>query len=108
MPPYGRADDRLRTGHHTIVYELNQAMRELVADLPNMMFVDEERLASNHGKAVLFDDMVTEGAHHGTLTSALPHLLAREYLDCFAILTGASRIKCIITDLDNTLWSGVV
>lgn len=108
MPPHGRADARLPTGHARIVAELNELMRGLVADRPNMQFVDEERLAGNHGKATLFDDMVALSAHHGPLDPTLPRLLAREYLDCYVVLSGMGRIKCVITDLDNTLWRGVV
>ena len=108
VAPYGHADARLATGHHRIVFELNEQLRAFAAERPNVIFVDEERLAGNHGKSLLFDDMITTMAHHGTRTADLPHLLAREYLDCYVILSGLRRIKCIVTDLDNTLWQGVV
>jgi FkbH-like protein len=108
MPPHGRSDDRLPTGHHRVVFELNDLVRRMIAERSNMMFVDEERLAGNHGKAALFDDMITDSRHHGTLDSTLPRLLAKEYLDSYLILSGLRRIKCIVTDLDNTLWAGVV
>ncbi|HEX9102000.1 MAG TPA: HAD-IIIC family phosphatase [Polyangia bacterium] len=108
MAPHGRADFRLPTGHHRVVYELNELLRAHAAARPNMMYVDEERLAANHGKATLFDDMITVAAHHGPIDATLPRLLAREYLDCWTILTGDRRIKLVVTDLDNTLWAGVV
>jgi FkbH-like protein len=108
MPPHGRADFRLPTGHQRIVEELNQAIRERIAGRPNMMFVDEERLAGNHGKSALMDDMINVAAHHGALDAALPQLLAREFLACYLVLSGLRRIKCVVVDLDNTLWAGVV
>jgi FkbH-like protein len=107
-PPHGRADARLPTGHHKMISELDAHLRALVADRPNMMFIDEERLAGNHGKAALLDDMFNVSAHHGASGPRMAQLLAREYLDAFVILSGLRRIKCIVTDLDNTLWSGVV
>jgi FkbH-like protein len=108
MPPHGRADARLAMGHHAMSHELNAHLRALVAGHANTMFVDEERLTANAGKASLLDDLFTVTAHHGALDNRLPQLLAREYLDCYVVLSGLRRIKCIVTDLDNTLWQGVV
>jgi FkbH-like protein len=126
--PLGRTEFRHQHHFYRIIYELNQAMMDAIRNDPNAMFVDEERLLSAVGKARLTDDAVSTFSHHGPIDLVVghvptgvsreetfgtvrpchaPELFARAYLESFCIWKGIGRIKCIIVDLDNTLWPGL-
>jgi FkbH-like protein len=130
--PDGRSDFRLVFNFSQMIVEINEHLKCCLREHSNMFFVDEERVVSNAGKSNLMDDMVETYGHHGGLDTLdydpmagcmhtktraelygiepgrLSELLAREYLDCYSIFRGHLSIKCVIVDLDNTLWRGVV
>lgn len=112
-PPLGRAEFRSSLSFDWILAELNGLMRELLRDAPNAMFVDEERVWSYIGKAHVFGPMAAPYGCYmlkngdklllGGMTAT-----AREYFECYLAWSGHTRIKCVVVDLDNTLWPGVV
>lgn len=127
MSPLGLAEFRLKYNFYRIVSELNDVLIDAVKTDPSAMIIDEERILSRVGKARLMDDCVSVFSHHGPLDlmlesagSALEeisgpiqrchtaHLFSRAYLDAYVAWSGIGRIKCIVVDLDNTLWSGIV
>jgi FkbH-like protein len=123
--PLGRTEFRHTYHFYRIVYELNQLIMESIKDDPNAMFIDEERLLAAEGKLRLVDHALSTFSHHGpidmianrgeTVAESLgiaepnraPRLFARAYLDAYALWKGIGRIKCVIVDLDNTLWTGL-
>jgi hypothetical protein len=68
--------------------------------------VDCERLSALHGKQRWFDPRYWHLAKQGVALEALP-LLARHTAAVIAARLGLSR-KCLVLDLDNTLWGGVI
>ena len=78
----------------------------------------------------MLDDMIVPFGHHGAIddVSDAPRpegpkrieifgiqtrfvsmrLIAQEWLECYRLWTGSGRTKCIVCDLDGTLWSGVL
>jgi FkbH-like protein len=127
--PLGFTEFRNAQNYHRIVYELNEVITNVIRNDPNAMFVDEERLLSGVGKLRLIDDSVSTFSHRAPIdvvagaspvapsraetfdmvrSCHAPRLFAEAYLDCYVAWTGIGRIKCIIVDLDNTLWPGVV
>jgi FkbH-like protein len=126
--PLGRMEFRRPYHFYRIVYELNQVVIEALQTDPNGMLVDEERLLSAVGKLRLMDHAVSTFRHHGPIDLVAdddphgaaraatfgvlqpchaPELFARAYLESFLIWKGIDRIKCVIVDLDNTLWPGL-
>jgi hypothetical protein len=118
--PRGRMEFRSEVSYRRILFEVNEHICNLIRRAPNAFFVDEERIFANLGKRQLLDyapgayvnymgvqayDPATEGSplNHKPLA-----VMAMEYLDIFRMWTGRGRIKCIITDLDNTLWPGEI
>jgi len=124
VSPLGMHDFRHQYSFERIVFELNEHIRGLIRDDPDVMFVDEERIVANFGKRHLLDHLVAPFSHHGPIDMAMgvktessrqetfgisqpygaAHLFAQEYLDHYITWQGTRRIKCIIVDLDNTLW----
>ena len=68
--------------------------------------VDCERLSAQHGKARWFDPRFWHLSKQGVALDALP-LLARHTAAVIAARLGLSR-KCLVLDLDNTLWGGII
>lgn len=117
LSPYGRYEHAVEYNTRQVIAEVNGHIDEELRAHPHVMLLDEERLVARHGALTLFDDSVFPFGHHGgsldtTLDrpNQLPALgaaLAREYLDIHEAATRQGRIKCVVTDLDGTLWPGV-
>jgi FkbH-like protein len=73
---------------------------------PGVAFVDCERLAALVGKERWFDARYWHFAKQAVALDALP-ILARHTAAVIAARLGLSR-KCLVLDLDNTLWGGIV
>jgi FkbH-like protein len=127
--PLGRTEFRHTYNFCTVVHELNQTIADAIKGSRDAMLIDEECILSNVGKSLLLDHSVSVFSHHGTIdmefgtapagptrreTFAItepnlaPRMFAQAYLEAFVIWSGIGRIKCVIVDLDNTLWPGVV
>jgi FkbH-like protein len=72
----------------------------------SVRLVDCERVAAWYGKARWFDERYWYAARQGVALDALP-LLARHTTAVIASSLGLGR-KCIVVDLDNTLWGGMI
>ena len=126
--PLGTTEFRSTCNFYRIVNELNGVILEALRDEPNVMLIDEERILSAVGKSRLMDHSVSTFSHHAPLDFACgiapkapsreetfgmvqachaPHLFAQAYLDAYLVWSGIGHIKCVIVDLDNTLWPGV-
>jgi FkbH-like protein len=89
-------------------YAMTQALnRELAAAASEQVsIVDCDRLASDFGRHRWFDDRYWFRSKQAVALEALP-VLARHTAAVIAGRLGLSR-KCLVLDLDNTLWGGVV
>lgn len=80
---------------------------ELAASVPdNVAVVDCERLASLVGKRRWFDARYWHLAKQAVALDALP-VLARHTAAVVAARLGLGK-KCLVLDLDNTLWGGII
>ncbi|MBF6612560.1 MAG: HAD-IIIC family phosphatase [Chloroflexi bacterium] len=100
-------DLRDKLGQTQMFAEINMQLAEIArSSFKNVYIVDEDRIQSRSGKAQATDTRMW-------LTARLPwsdvvlRALAHEYMRYILPLKGLSR-KCIVVDLDNTLWGGVV
>lgn len=133
VSPFGAADFRHAPSVSDVAFRLNRAAREATARHADALFVDEEALAASFGKRWLMDDLVSTFSHHGLLGyppggvadeapedgKGLPEpaaaaasrttfhrLVSDAYLDLYAVWRGRDAIRCVVTDLDGTLWPG--
>lgn len=102
--PFGHLAMRLPGSHLSLVRELNRRIG--VAAGATVLLVDVERIASGMGKRRWFDPRLWYAARSPYAHAALPPL-ARETA---AVLAGDVGLapRCVVVDLDNTLWGGVV
>lgn len=103
-PALGHLAVRLPGSRYAMLRRLNAALGEAAGN--EVVLVDCERLASAWGKDRWFDDRYWFLAKQAVALDALP-LLARHTAAVIAADLGLSR-KCLVLDLDNTLWGGVV
>ncbi len=108
-PPWpwmGILDGHRGPGQVERVAELNAALLALCRDLPSAYIVDYAGLVDRVGASHWYDERMRHYAQAPIAHTALPELAA-EYVKFFRALKGKSK-KCLVLDLDNTLWGGVL
>ena len=102
--PLGHLALRLETSRPSLVRRLNERLAAAAGS--DVLVVDCDRLASRIGKAEWADPRLWFAARQPFSYHAL-RLLARETAAVVAGDVGLGA-RCLIVDLDNTLWGGVV
>jgi FkbH-like protein len=102
--PMGHLAARLSGSRLSMLRELNARLGEAAG--ANVSVVDCDMLSSIVGKRKWFDDKYWHLAKQAVSLDALP-LLARHTIAVLAADLGLSK-KCLVLDLDNTLWGGVI
>lgn len=102
--PAGHLGSRLDASRYWMSRELNQRLGAAAGN--SVSIVDCDRLSSVFGKGRWCDPRYWHLAKQAVALDALP-LLARHTAAVMAADLGLSR-KCLVLDLDNTLWGGVV
>lgn len=102
--PMGHLSSRLPGSRYMLLHRLNHALGEAASEAVSI--VDCERLSATFGKARWFDDRYWYLSKQAVALDALP-MLARHTAAVLAADVGLSR-KCLVVDLDNTLWGGVI
>jgi FkbH-like protein len=130
--PLGHRECRAEVGFFETLRAANQGILEACRRRARFHFIDEDRLFGNHGKRTLQDDMLNVYSHHGALDYAerihgkpAPHersvlesfgaseaaaerVLVDEYLSLMTLHLAPDPIKCVVVDLDGTLWPGAI
>lgn len=86
--------------------KLNYLLNQAAAEKKNIYPVDINAVQSNMGATRFKDDKLYYVAKMPFSLEALPYIAART-VDVIGALRGAVK-KCVILDLDNTLWGGVI
>jgi FkbH-like protein len=103
---WGHLGSQLRGSRQRMLQDLNLTLGEEAQHAPGVSIVDCDRLAAAFGKERWFNPRYWDLAKQGVALEALP-LLSRHTAAVFAAGLGLSR-KCLVLDLDNTLWGGVI
>jgi FkbH-like protein len=100
----GHLSARVPGSRVTLVRELNRRLAEAAG--ADVLLLDAERLAARIGKRRWLDARLWQAARQPMSAEALA-LLAR---DTAAVLAGDLGLgaRCLVVDLDNTLWGGVI
>ncbi len=103
---FGNFDQKVEGSLHAVVAALNVRLAE-AARAHNHVFVnDVEEIASYVGRATWFDNRLWNLYKTFCALDHLP-LVAKNVLDVVLAVRGRA-IKCVVLDLDNTLWGGVI
>jgi FkbH-like protein len=104
--PFGQFDLKIQQSLYTATQQLNAQLAEAARQRPNVLLCDMESIASYIGRKHWFDDRLWDMSK---TFCALEHLPAAAQALVDLVLAGLGHvIKCIVLDLDNTLWGGVV
>jgi FkbH-like protein len=102
--PLGHLSLRIPASRVSLVRELN---RRLALGAGNdVLLVDCERLAARVGKRRWLDPRLWYGTRQPVAHESLP-ILARETAAVLAADLGLAA-RCLVLDLDNTLWGGII
>jgi FkbH-like protein len=104
--PLGILDGQIGRSSSELIHDLNQALYRTTRVVTNAYIVDYARLIQRHGAGSWYDSRMEYYASLPIAQTKLP-VLAGEYLKYLRALTGKCK-KCVVLDLDNTLWGGVV
>lgn len=86
--------------------KLNYELMNLAQKYPNLFICDIAGIQNKFGRDFMFDSTVYVSTEMILSIDALPHVASRT-LDIISSLEGKFK-KCLILDLDNTVWGGVV
>ncbi len=102
--PFGHLSARLPGTRDAMVRTLNARLGNAAGN--DVLTVDCERLAGDFGKRRWFDDRYWHLSKQAVALDALPVLA----LHTAAVIAGDLGLakKCLVLDLDNTLWGGIV
>ena len=104
--PFGILENKQKFGFFKMVRRINDLLEERFRESSEVFVFDYDAFCSRHGKLHVTDyKMYYLGDFKLSFTS-MP-LLCDEYLAYIKPLLSRTR-KCLVLDLDNTLWGGVV
>ena len=86
--------------------KLNLELMNLAQAYPNLFICDIAGIQNKFGRDFMFDTTVYVSTEMILSIDALPYVASRT-LDIIASIEGKFK-KCLILDLDNTVWGGVV
>jgi FkbH-like protein len=105
-PSLGIAEGTTEFGQIKEIQNFNHALRLLGRENPSVYVVDYEGLVARHGVQSWYDERMALYAG-APIAQVMMGPLVSEYMKYFRALTGRSK-KCLVLDLDNTLWGGVL
>ena len=104
--PFGILDNKVDMGLKSFFYGLNQRLTDLYRESTQVYVVDLEGVASKHGKSRCLNfQMYYRGSF--VFSGSFLSVIADEYMGYIKALKNLSR-KCIVLDLDNVLWGGII
>ncbi len=104
--PFGILDNKVNLGLGEFFRTLNGTITDLYRESRQVYVVDLERVAGRHGKARCIDyEMYYRGSI--VFSESFVPVVADEYMSYVKSMKNLTR-KCIVLDLDNVLWGGIL
>ena len=102
----GVLDSQSEAGQSGLIRDINSQLRRIAASHRGVYVLDYDALVARHGSEHWHDERKWLMAR---LPIAADHLLdmAREWMR-FVIPLSGRVAKCLVVDLDNTLWGGII
>jgi len=105
-PEFGVLDLQFQEGQTSSVLKLNEWLAKKCRALPRTYVVDYLGIVSRFGALHWYDDRLNHIARAPIAMEMLQHLVS-DYMRFLRAFTGQSK-KCLVLDLDGTLWGGVL
>ena len=104
--PYGICEVRTEYGLKEMVYDFNARLADAFRSDPQVFLFDFNSFVSKYGEINVLDYRQFLVGDIKVSLSYIPHL-AEELMGYVKANLGVNR-KCIVLDLDNTLWGGII
>lgn len=104
--PYGICEVRTEYGLKEMVYDFNARLADAFRSDPQVFLFDFNSFVSKYGEINVLDYRQFLVGDIKVSLSYIPHL-AEELMGFVKANLGVNR-KCIVLDLDNTLWGGII
>lgn len=105
-PSLGVLDSTSEIGQRHLIARINDGLAELARDTGAIYLIDVDAIILTVGYDKWYDSRLDFFARSPIARPAFD-TLARYYLRYLRALSGYTR-KCLVVDLDNTLWGGIV
>jgi FkbH-like protein len=103
---FGNFDWKVAGSLYASVAELNLELARQARTRGSVLMLDVDSIASWLGRKQWFEDRFWDTAKYPCAPECLPHL-ANAIVSI--VMAGLGRtVKCVVVDLDNTLWGGVI
>ena len=104
--PNGIFENRTEYGFHKMISDINNRLDEMAKNLDSVYVYDFARFVTKHGEKNVFD---YKQFFFGDMKISLNYIpyLANDLVSYVIGHLGISK-KCIVLDLDNTLWGGII
>jgi len=103
---FGNYANKLELSFPFQLYKLNYELVKLASQVNNFYICDLSSIQNQLGKSVSFQTSVYINTEMVLSIDVLP-FIAKQTVDIIAAMNGQSK-KCVILDLDNTVWGGVI
>lgn len=104
--PYGLCESKSEYGLMEMVYDFNARLSDAFRHDPQVFLFDFNSFVSKYGEVNVLDYRQMLVGDIKVSLSYIPHL-AEELMGYVKANLGVNR-KCIVLDLDNTLWGGII
>jgi FkbH-like protein len=103
---FGNFDQKVPGSFSSVVTRLNALIAQEACSRSSVLINDVESVASWVGRRQWFDDRFWDLAKSFCAAENLP-AVAKNIVD-IAMSSRGRSVKCVVLDLDNTLWGGVI
>lgn len=103
---FGQYANRTELSFTWQIRQLNCELMRLTQEYPNLYICDIAALQNQFGREWMFDSSVYVSTEMVLSLDALPYV-GNRVMDIICAIEGKFK-KCLILDLDNTMWGGVV
>lgn len=103
---YGNHAALMQASFASVQREINQKVCETAAGSSRIFLLDVSSLQGIYGRRAMHDSRLYYASKTVFAIDFLP-VLAEQIIKIVNVISGSVK-KCIITDLDNTLWGGVI
>lgn len=103
---FGNYSNKVSSSFIYQIRKLNYLLMELVEKTKNAFLIDLSSIQNLYGRKELHDEKLYYIAKMPISTNLLPEV-AKQVVDIIKALNGKIK-KCVVLDLDNTLWGGVI
>ena len=104
--PHGIAETKTNYSFHDAIIDFNKKLKENLLDINSVYIFDFFKFVIKHGENNIFN---FQNYLFGDIKISLDYIpyLANEFMPYIISFLGLTK-KCIVVDLDNTLWGGIV